>query len=152
VITTSLASLDYELIRENRWGRLNRPVVIDTGIAGHDVLVDEPTLNFHLMSDGTLWVGMGTEWNFGSGPAVNTPEMVRASLPHDVFCVLTDRGLVPWSVRGEADRLFRDMIKTLSPARKWYNPMRYWYQARYAAVYTYSNGVARWKAEPYSEA
>jgi hypothetical protein len=152
VIATSLARLDVELIRNNRWGRLKSPVVIDTGITGFDVFIDEPTLRFHLMRDGLLWVDAETEWNFGSGPAVNTPEMVRASLPHDLFCIMTDRGLLPWSVRAQADKLFRTHVKELSPKRPWYNPFRYWYNIRYAGVWVYSNGVARWKAEPYLEA
>lgn len=149
---TTLARLDYELIRGNRWGRLKSPVFVDTGIAGHDVLVDEPTLRYHLMDSGLLWIGEDTEWNFGSGPAVDTPEMIRASLPHDIFCAMTDLGLVPWSVRAKADKLFKEHIKEYSPVRKWFNPARYWHHARYAGVVAYSQGIARWKADKYLEA
>lgn len=146
---TTLARLDYELIRNNRWGRVKFPVATNTVITGYDVFIEEPTLYTHLTENGLLWVGTGTEWDFGSGPAVNTPEMVRASLVHDMFCIMTDRGLVPWSVRSKADKLFRDQIKEFSPVRKWYNPMRYWYLARYVAVVVYSQGIARWKADKY---
>jgi len=152
VIASSLESINYTLIRNNKWGRLRSPAVIDTGITGFTVTLDEPNLYAKLTPDGLLWVGAGTEWDFGSGPAVNTPEMVRASLPHDIFCIMTDRGLLPWSVRAKADKLLHDMVRDLAPKRKWHNPLRYWYKVRWVGVVCYSQGIARWRAQEYIEA
>jgi len=145
MMPTSLARINYELIRKNRWGRLLEPVELYTDIKGHTAELRTIDAQADLHDDGRLYIYAGTEWDFGSGPAVNTPEMVRASLVHDIFCHMTNYRLVPWEVRWQGDRLFRQHIKKYAPKRRWFNPMRYWHVPRWVAVASYSQGIARWK-------
>jgi hypothetical protein len=147
-MATGLANLDYTLIRNNRWGRLKKDVLVNTGITGYDVAVMRVGFYCHLQPDGMLWIGTGTEWDFGTF-AIDTPPMVRASLPHDIFCVLTDEGKLPWGVRKEADKLFKRHLADYSPERKWYNPLRYWRHARYAGVRLNSKTLAYWSRDKY---
>lgn len=140
-----LVNLKYKLIEQGSLGKLTKTVFSDTGITGFSVFINEPSLQVRLDNNGTMYVYPGTIWDFGSGPAVNTPAMVRASLIHDMFCHLTNRRLLPWSVRRKADALFRKQVKALSPKRKWYNPVRYHYWWRWTGVTAYSQLVARWR-------
>jgi hypothetical protein len=144
-MATTLDNINYTLIKKNKWGRLNQDVFIETGITGHEASIMNSGIYCHLQPDGMMWIGTGTEWDFGSGPAINTPAMVRASLVHDMFCHLTDRGLVPWNVRSKADKLFRQHLIDYNPKRRWFNPLRYWHNARYAGVVMYSQCLARFK-------
>lgn len=146
-MTTSLREINQFPIKDGTWGQLRDDCAIMTGITGFDVGLKQLThdgmwVEFRLFSNGLMLILKGTQWDYGSGPAVNTPEMIRASLPHDMFCHLTNLGLVPWSVRKQADLLFRDHIKEFTPPLKWWNPMRYNYTWRYAGVRVYSKTVA----------
>lgn len=142
---TDLLGLDYRLIRNNSRGMLTRTAFIDTGILGHSAALTKGELHCALSENGTLTVFAYSIWDFGSGPAINTPAMVRASLPHDALCLLTNHRLVPWSVRRKADSLFRKHLKALSPPRKWYNPLRYHANWRWLSVSLYSQLIARWR-------
>jgi hypothetical protein len=142
-VATGLANLDYSLIRNNKWGRLKQDVLVETGITGHDVGVMRLGLYCHLQPDGMLWIGTGTEWDFGTF-AIDTPSMVRASLVHDVFCILTDEGLLPWAVRKQADQLFRQHLIKYGPKLPVYNPLRYWHNVRYIGVRANSKTLAYW--------
>jgi len=135
----------YDLIRDNSWGRTWFDVSVDTGITGYEAALEIPGRSARLEKDGTLLINSGFEWDFGSGPALQTPSMVRASLVHDVLCDMTNQRLVPWSVRRKADALFRRKIKKYSPKRPWYNPLRYNHVWRWASVAAYSQLVARWR-------
>lgn len=59
-----------------------------------------------LASDGLLLVSKGFHWDFGSGPALNTPAMIYASLTHDCLYLLMQEGELPWHWRKAADQLF----------------------------------------------
>jgi hypothetical protein len=144
---TSLGQINYELIRNNKWGRLMSPVETDTRIAGYSAKIDEGAVFATLEPNGLLFIGTGTEWDFGSGPAVNTPEMVRASLVHDMMCHFTDRGLIPWSCRHKADKLFLSHLDKYGRKRAWYSPLRYWKYVRFTGVVCYSQLIARWRAK-----
>ena len=147
---TCLKSIDYELVRNNRWGKLNRPVEVQTDLVGHDVTLTNERMRATLSNTGVLRVEAGTEWDFGT-MAVDTPAMVRASLVHDMFCLMTDAGMLPWSARANGDKLFRQIILEFSPKRPWYNPLAHWHWARWAGVSINSQLVARWSAKPYEE-
>lgn len=62
-----------------------------------------------LFGNGLLLVSPGTAWDFGTG-AIDTPDVVRASLPHDMFCHMTNLGLIPWEHRATADGYYRDLL------------------------------------------
>lgn len=68
-----------------------------------------PWIQLH--KDGRLDLAKGYQWDFGSGPAIDTPEMIKASLVHDAFYELMNLGEIPWDVRRPADRLLRDMLR-----------------------------------------
>ena len=64
-----------------------------------------------LAYDGRLHLSDGFVWNLGSGPSVNNPSMVYASLAHDAFYGLMDAGELSWSERKTADEFFRNQLK-----------------------------------------
>ena len=151
---TSLAELNYYPTNGNRWGKLRQDCWIETGITGFSITMHQITKNgtyvdFELFPTGLLVVYKGTMWDFGSGPAVNNPAMVRASLPHDMICHLTDCGLVPWSVRAQGDALLRQHIKEFTPEMPWWNVFRYNYLWRWAGVRIYSGTIAYRRREEF---
>ena len=105
-----------------------------TPIKGYDVTL--PYNSCQLYEDGNLWLCAGFVWDFGSY-AVDTPAMVIASAAHDAFCLMTDKGLLPWECRAMADRYFRDQLKANGTPF-----MRRWWC--WAGVRTYSKTVAFW--------
>lgn len=78
-----------------------------TPITGYRVDLDHRAT---LYSGGLLTVRKGFRWDLASG-AIDTPAMVRASLAHDVFCIMTDLGLIPWTERATSDVYFRELLK-----------------------------------------
>jgi len=119
----------------NDLARLDRTYVFSTDILGYEAEIVETHDGCKLDPDGMLTVWSGFVWDFGSGPAVDTPDVVIASLAHDALCRLTNRGLLPWSVRAEADAFFRYLLKIngCSWLRRWY---------AYLAVRAYSLTLA----------
>lgn len=137
------SSLCYDLIRGGKAGRLTAPAEFLTGITGHDASIDYRRISGHLVAcslspDGRLAVRADTEWDFGSGPAIDTPAVVIASLPHDMLCHMTNLRLLPWSCRADADRMYRVML-----AQNGVRFLRRWWQ--YVGVRAYSEALARWK-------
>ena len=126
-------AISYELL-ENGNGRLLAPMVFYTPITGY-AAVDAFA---YLGADGVLVASEGFEWDFASGPAIDTPAMVRASIAHDIFCNMTNKRLIPWECRAKADKYFRELLKAykVGPIRRWYS---------WAGVTAYSQLVARWK-------
>lgn len=98
-----------------------------TPITGHTV----KTLFIDLRKDGTLKLALGYVWDFGSGPAIDTPDMVYASLAHDPFYELMLRDLLPWSLRKKVDQYFKKLLKKAGMGwlrRQWvYGAVRYLY-------------------------
>lgn len=99
-------AISYELIDHGKRGRLLSPLHFPSPIEGYEVCA--PT--FCLDEGGNLTLHVGFEWDFGSY-AIDTPGMVRASAMHDAFCILTDRGELPWECRAQADKYFRQLLK-----------------------------------------
>ena len=79
----------------------------ETGITGTVAAVSHCLL----ANDGRLSFRAGYCWNFGSGPAINTPEMVAASLPHDGLYDLIAHGELDMKHRKDADKYFRKLLK-----------------------------------------
>lgn len=130
-----MAGIHYELIDGGKRGRLLSPLDFESGITGH--CVNDPSFAFYLAPDGLLTLYTGFEWDFGSY-ALDTPAMVLASAAHDAFCVMTDKSLLPWSVRAQSDKYFRDLL-----AENGVGFIRRWYC--WAGVRTYSKTIAYWR-------
>lgn len=130
----------YELIRDNKWGRLLEKFVYFTPIKGYDVKVNHARISFRLFENGMLEVYPDTEWDFGTG-AVDTPAMVLASLAHDMFCYMTNNGLLPWKERHNADKYFGKLLDKAGAglSRLWRIPL----------VMLNSQTIARWRAKEY---
>lgn len=71
---------------------------------------------------GYLAISKGYVWDFGSGPAINSPPVVVASLVHDALYDLMAQNLLPRSARSAADREFRKMLRQYGAwwLRSWY--------------------------------
>lgn len=134
-----------ELFRHNRttWGRLLADYTFDTPITGYNRALDTGRFRCKLTEDGSLTIYKMSEYDFGSGRiTVQDLGMIRASLAHDAFCHLTDRGIIPYSERRKADNYFakllwetgsRGPIAAMSTAWRW------------TAVSAYSQTLARWR-------
>ena len=132
-----MSGISYKLVDQGKRGMLTESAMFDTGITGHHGETDYCTLTV----DGRLFIRAGFVWDFGSG-AIDTPAMVIASLAHDALCILTNERKVPWSVRAQADRFFREQLKANSPPGVLSFASRWW---RWSAVRVYSAGIARWR-------
>lgn len=110
---TTLPYPDYVYDPHTHTGELTEPFYWVCKIEG--VSVD--TSYAFMESDGTLVIKTGYVWDFGSGPAIDTPNMVVASLVHDVGCDLTAEGVVDWSYRKDFDREFRRVLKLYGSSR-----------------------------------
>lgn len=108
----------YDFCPESWTGTLTAPFKIQTQVTKYPV----NTLFFKLGYHGMLRIAEGYTWDFGSGPAVDTPNMVVASLVHDAGCDLTTDGAMPFHYREEWDAEFRRQLKaygTSLPRRWW---------------------------------
>jgi len=72
------------------------------------------TRHISLNRNGELYLAPGYVWDFGSGPAVDTPDMVLASLAHDAFYELMVLGHLPWTNRKKVDRYFLQLLKSFN--------------------------------------
>jgi hypothetical protein len=134
-----MAGIHYDLIRKDgrTVGLLLSDIEFRVPIYGHDVQIDVPAQACRLTEVGTLHVFAGVHWDFGSGPAVDTPAVVKASLAHDCLCWMTDTGRLPWECRAIADKVYRELLQQYGCP--WF---RRWYQ--WAGVRAYSKTVAYW--------
>jgi hypothetical protein len=130
--------IKYELIQRGRKGLLLEDMQYITPICGQDAELFGSTEACRLEPSGRLTVFAGFVWDFGSGPAIDTPSVVRASLAHDALCLLTNRRLIPWRYRAVADAFYRDLLKQYGTSM----PRRWWH---WAGVRAYSEMVARWR-------
>lgn len=135
----------YELFWKNgfRWGRLLSNYTIKTPITGYNRILDTGNFRCILRADGELTVVNLSEWDFGTGPGViQDIAMVPASLVHDAFCHLTDRGILPWSVRMKADNYFASMLWRYGSKGFVSKASTSW---RWLAVTANSQLIARWR-------
>lgn len=73
---------------------LAEPTSAMTPVTGYDIR----ELFFHLHPDGLLELFPGLGWNGASGPTIDTPDCIRASAYHDVFCWLMRERLVDYAI------------------------------------------------------
>ena len=133
-----MTGIHYDLIRRGTKGVLLSDLFQNTPIKGYEVSQSQSPYA-SLDAFGGLMLHKGFVWDFGSG-AIDTPAMVRASAVHDAFCRMTDAGLLPWSVRAQSDKYFRELLKEngVGFARRWWC---------WTGVRGYSKFVAYWKRE-----
>lgn len=86
------------------------------------------TEHIELSPDGKLAIKAGYAWDGPSGPALDTPSGMRASLVHDALYQLMRMGLLPILWRKEADlelrRIAREDGMSFTRARYWYWAVR----------------------------
>lgn len=142
-------SIAYTLIPRRRktllqsaelWGRLDETLVQHTTVTGYKAQINKEDFPCSITPDGVVSAYQNFHWDFGSGPAINTPQMVWASVVHDVICRMTNEGRIPWSAREKGDKFFRLQLKQagVHPLRRWwcytavkYNSMlSYWTRKR----------------------
>jgi hypothetical protein len=91
-------------------------------------------------------------WDFGTF-AVDTPDMVVASVAHDIICWMTDEGKLPWKYRAYGDRLFRELLKKNNPGKgkigTAFNFTHRW--LRWLGVRANSKFNAYWRAKKYEK-
>ena len=109
---------DYDFDPRTWTGELREPFRWHTNVKGHSA----HALFLELDEEGWLTIEAGYVWDFGSGPAIDTPDMVVASLVHDAGCDLTAEGALPWKCRRMFDKEFRRVLRKYgTPAiRRWY--------------------------------
>lgn len=124
---TTPNNISYVLMKKNR-GKLKEPVVFETGIIGYKGKVKNASISV----DGTCLVEPGFLWDFGSGPAVDTPDVVIASLAHDALCRIHVECKLNSKFRRKADAYFRKVLKDLGMGwfRRWY----FWTAVRFYSV------------------
>lgn len=106
---------DYFRREGKYFGRLVGTAIWQTEITGHAFRYDgfrtvagvDLWVSFSLSADGLMAAYDRTEYDFGSGPAINDLCVIYASLPHDIGCHLTDMGAIPWKWRGWFDAFYR---------------------------------------------
>ena len=76
----------------------------------------------YLWPDGHLWIGPGYAWDGPSGPTLDTPSFMQASLVHDVLYQLIREGYLPSTLRELADTELRRycLENGMSRLRAWY--------------------------------
>lgn len=97
---------NYNLL-EPRLGRVRETTTFHTPIKGYDIQHNR----CHLRPSGMLLVLTGFEWDFGSGPATDTPEVVIASMAHDAICNMVNDEQLPPEARVVADKFYEDVLK-----------------------------------------
>lgn len=83
-----------------------KDVVFQTPITGFEVQTRWVTLTM----DGKLHIRAGYPWDFATG-AFDTEDIIKASLPHDVFCEFINEGLLPKWLQPKVDKYFQDIEK-----------------------------------------
>ena len=68
---------------------------------------DSPFLS--LSEQGLLTIKKGYSWDGASGPAIDTQNILKASLVHDALYQLMREEVLPQSSREQADRLLRQI-------------------------------------------
>lgn len=104
--------------RGMQYAELTQDVIRQTPITEHTCCIPYATL----AADGKLIIGAGFHYDFGSGPAVDTPAMIYASLCHDVFYLMMQADELPWERRKDVDKFFRAELLAagMHPVRAWW--------------------------------
>lgn len=122
--------ISYYLISANK-AKTVAVTRFNTGISLFSFTYSNEDRKAQLREDGTLILYPGFTWDFGSGPAIDTPDVVIASLCHDALGWLIENKKLPNKYRKVSDRLYRELLKENGTGffRRWYH---------YLAVRAYS--------------
>lgn len=123
-------TISYSLLEKNL-AKLEEFSVFKTPIFGYSFVYATENRKCRMKQDGTLVVFPGFVWDFASGPAIDTPEVVMASLAHDCLGWLVDNKMINEDCRKKADKLYFNILKE---KQVWF--IRRWYH--YLAVRAYS--------------
>ena len=137
---------DTFCLEGHRFGRIAEDVVWQTEIIGHRCTIIQKIkskrgvmlwVHAELYENGTLVAHESTEYDFGSGPAINNLPVIYASLKHDIGCHLTDLGLLRWKYRAWFDKTYRKDLDEYGASlpRRWYH---------WAGVRAYSKTISYW--------
>jgi hypothetical protein len=130
----------------HRFGRLAEDVVWQTEIKGYRRTICQKVkskrgvmlwVHAELYENGTLVAHEGTEYDFGSGPAINNLPVIYASLKHDIGCHLTNLRMIAWKWRSWFDAEYRRDLAAYGERL----PRRAWH---WLGVSAYSQIIARW--------
>lgn len=104
-----MATKGYIRYRSDYKYQLASSYVIETPIKPNS---HKKTEFINLDVDGKLTVKQGYAWDGPSGPVIDTPENMRASLVHDaLYQLMRNKQISARTHRKAADQLFKDMCK-----------------------------------------
>lgn len=102
---------------------------------------------WYRLRNGVLTVSVGYRWDGPSGPTLDTPATMRASLEHDVFYQMIRAGDLPPETRDLGDAILRRRMEEYPSRFKWWSKVRaaYFFQCvqRFGA-----SSAARREIEP----
>jgi len=114
----TLVDMPNMRFRGMQYAELTSSCLRQTPIRGYNATIPLATLR----EDGQLSIEAGFHYDFGSGPALDTPAMVYASLAHDCFYLMMQAGQLPWDCRKDVDKFFREQLLEagMHPIRAWW--------------------------------
>lgn len=102
----------YHRLRSGGY-ELDEPWWVDTGIDGNAARVfnlKSGVVILELDQFGVLTLNTGYRWDGASGPVIDRPSNMRASLAHDGLYQLLRAGKLDPELRREADAVYRDLL------------------------------------------
>jgi len=93
--------------------QLAEDIVLVTPVKGHRVIDGR----FTLSKGGILCIFSPFTWDGATG-AIDTPSILKASLEHDVFCILINEGVLPVSLQPVVDKQLVDRVMRYWEAKK----------------------------------
>lgn len=91
--------------------QLTENLIVQTSVYGY--LIEDGF--FTLKLDGILSIKRGYTWDGASG-AIDTKSILRASLVHDIFCDLINKGRLPKAIQKLVDR---ELVKIIEEYWAW---------------------------------
>jgi hypothetical protein len=79
---------------------------------------------WYSLRNGVLTVAAGYAWDGPSGPTLDTPATMRASLEHDVFYQMIRAGDLPPETRALGDAILRRRMEEYPSRFKWWAKVR----------------------------
>jgi hypothetical protein len=107
----------YRKLKKYKY-ELVQPCEHDTGIEGYSI----DTRFLRLQTNGRLLIFNKYAWDGPSGPTLDTLDFMRGSLVHDALYQLIRSEKLPYSTKGRADALMREICLQdgMSRFRAWY--------------------------------
>lgn len=121
----ALTEMPSFVFKGMKYAVLIKDFEIQTPVTGHNTSIDFVALH----RDGKLIIKAGYQYDFGSGPAIDTPSVIYASLTHDAFYDLMNADVLTWKSRKTVDKFFRELLikSGMNKIRAWV----FWAGVRY---------------------